>query len=87
MKIAEFYGERIRSKRHGEGVLTKVSGEDVYVKYDNGETWFYEKNAFKSGTLEFLKPKLLEPFNKAYDEYIITEESRMEDFVKWYFRD
>ncbi len=87
MKITDFYGERIRSKRHGEGILKKVVGEDVYVEYDNGETWHYEENAFKSGILEFLKPELLEPFNKAYDEYIITEESRMEDFVKWYFRD
>jgi hypothetical protein len=87
MKITDFYGERIRSKRHGEGILTKVSGTDVHVKYDNGQSWFYEENAFKRGTLEFLKPELLEPFNKAYDEYILTMESRMDDFTKWLMRD
>ena len=86
MKITDFYGERIRSKHHGEGILTKVLGEDVHVKYDNGETWYYEENAFKRGTLEFLKPELLEQFNKAYDEYIVTEESRIEDFMKWFRR-
>ena len=86
MKIIDFYGERIRSKRHGEETLTKVLGEDVHVEYDNGGTWYYEENAFKSGILEFLKPELLEPFNKAYDEYIVTEESRMEDFIKWFRR-
>lgn len=87
MKIAEFYGERIRSKCHGEGVLTKVSGVDIHVKYDNGQSWYYEKNAFKSGTLEFLKPDLLEPFNKAYEGYIKSKEGRLESFNTWFFRD
>ncbi len=83
MKIADFYGERIRSKYHGEGTLTQIFGKEIHVTYDKGESYVYTKNAFASGTLEFLKPELLEVFNKAYEEHIKSKEGRIENFEIW----
>lgn len=87
MKISDFYGERIRSRYHGEGALTKVYGEEIYVKYDKGGSYVYRSNVFASGDLEFLNPESLEPFNAAYSEHIHSRDGRIEDFTTWLYRD
>lgn len=87
MKITDFYGERIRSKHHGEGTLTQIFGEEIYVTYDKDESYIYRTSAFACRDLEFLKSELLEAFNKAYDEHIKSKEGRLEDYTTWLHRD
>lgn len=83
MKINDFYGARIRSRYHGEGEITCVYGEEIYVKYDKGGSYVYRSNVLASGGLEFLNPELLEKFNKAYDEHVNSKSGRIETFDIW----
>ena len=87
MKTTDFYGERVCSKYHGEGTLTQVFGEEIYITYDKGGSYIYRAHIFESGDLEFLKTELLEPFNKAYDEYVKSKDGRLESYTTWLYRD
>lgn len=85
-EITDFYGARIHDEKLGDGKLTRVYGEEIYITFDSGMSYIYKENAFATGSATFADPALLEPFNACYQQHIHSDAGNFELYDTWFHR-